>query len=115
MLRRIVGICLAAAVSLPASADDSWYGIVKREPGADSQQWLVGSRPVNPGSDAQISTDVGPLDIGACVRISGAEGRVEELSTRAMSHCDKTDYEAYFAQYRAIADKADANGVRAGE
>jgi hypothetical protein len=106
---------LTLAVSLPAAADDAWYGIVKRKPDADYQQWLVGSKPVNLGAATAVSTDVGPLDIGACAQIIGADGRVDELSTRAMSHCDKTDYDAYFAQYRAIAEKAaskaDASGM----
>ncbi len=106
MTRALLGILLSLSVSLPAVADDAWYGIVKRKPDADYQQWLVGSKPLNLGAETAVSADVGPLDIGACAKIIGADGRVDELSTRAMSHCDRTDYDAYFAQYRAIADKA---------
>ncbi len=110
MMRTIVVLILGLAVSLPAVADDDWYGIVKRKLDGDSQQWLVGSKPVNLPADSDISTDVGPLDIGACARISGAGDSVEKLGTQAMRYCDKTDYDTYLAQYKAIAEKGGSEG-----
>lgn len=106
MIRAILSLFLGLAVALPAVADDAWYGIVKRKPAGDYQQWLVGSKQLNIATDTDIATDVGPFDIGACAEVDGANGRVEELGTRAMSHCDKTDYDAYLAQFKAIAERA---------
>ncbi len=107
MIRVILGLSLGLAVVLPAAADDAWYGIVKRKPSGDYQQWLVGSEQLSIAEGTLISTDVGPFDIGACAEVENVDGRVGKLDTRAMSHCDQTDYDAYLAQFKVIAERAE--------
>jgi len=77
-----------------------WYGIVKQELPGDARQWLVGSEPVKLGADADLSPKVGPWAVGACAEVQQAEGAAISVATRTMSHCDSTDYQAYFARYR---------------
>ena len=107
MIRAIMSLSLGLAVALPAAADDAWYGIVKRKPDGDYQQWLVGSKQLSIAEGIPIAADVGPFDIGACAKVDSADGRVGKLGTHAMSHCDQTDYDAYLAQFKAIAEGAE--------
>jgi hypothetical protein len=107
MIRAILSLSLGLAVALPAVADDAWYGIVKRKPNGDYQQWLVGSKQLSIAEGTAISTDVGPFDIGACAEVDSVDGGVGKLGTRSMSHCDQTDYDDYLAQFKAIAERAE--------
>ena len=88
MIRLWALVSLAMAFSAIAWADDSWYGIVKQEPLADDSQWKAGR-----------------LEVGACTQVEAEDGVIGTAITRAMSHCDDTDYDAYFASFKSLGEK----------
>lgn len=105
MIRLWALVSLAMAFSAIAWADDSWYGIVKQEPLADDSQWKIGDAGLRMGSDADIKLKAGRLEVGACAQVEAEDGVIGTAITRAMSHCDDTDYDAYFASFKSLGEK----------
>ena len=103
MIRAIAGLALGMVVSVAAAGEDSWYGIVKKEPQGDYQQWFIGDQELSMGQEVKIKMLAGPLDIGACAELNVADGVIQWLKTRPMSQCDDTDYDAYLAGFMELA------------
>jgi hypothetical protein len=105
MIRALACVTLGLAVSLPAFSADTSFGVVTRAPDSTYQYYLVGGNQLQVAGDTQVKTSVGPFEVGACAEIDAAGGVIQEIQTRSMSYCDKTDYDAYFAQFASIATK----------
>jgi hypothetical protein len=103
MIRAISCLVLGMAVSATAVCDESRYGIVKKEPQGDYSQWFIGDKELSMGEDASIKMLSGPFDIGACAQFNVTDGVIQWLTTRPMSHCDSTDYDAYLAGFMRLA------------
>ncbi len=105
MIRPILMVLLGAAVSLPAQSDESWSGIVKKEPQGDYTHWFIGDSQLSMDEDTRIKIRVGRLEVGACTDVDSDGEAIRKVTTRPMRKCDHTDYEAYFASFKALGEQ----------
>lgn len=105
MLGKFVALVAGAALTVSAFADESWSGIVKQEPQGDNVHWLIGDNELTMNENTRIKVSVGRLEVGACAQVDADGQAIEKVTTRPMSRCDDTDYDAYFEMFRSLAAK----------
>ena len=99
MIRATVALVVGMLLCAGVAADEIRHGIVKQEPEDDYTHWFVGSEQLDMAEGASVKEKVGPLEVGACAELDVADGVIQTATTRPMSDCDLTDYDAYLSSF----------------
>ncbi len=86
------GLLIAAscfALSIPAFADEEFYGTVESRPTENPGMWVVSGQQVEVTDKTEIDNDHGPLVVGSCVEVEHNKGVVEELESAKPAKCGK--------------------------
>lgn len=105
MVRKFTVLGLAVSLPLAALGDESWNGIVKKEPQGEYAHWYIGSQQLDTNAESKIKERAGRLEVGACARVTVAGAVIESVKTEPMHDCDNTDYEAYFESFRVLGEQ----------
>jgi hypothetical protein len=66
---------------------DSVIGIVKEKPEGTNGIWKINDRSVEVDEGTEFSADFGPVEMGACVKVSYDEVVAETIESRPENRC----------------------------
>ena len=86
------GLLIAASClmfSLPAFADEEFYGTIESRPTENPGIWVVSGQQVEVTDKTKIDNDHGPLVVGSCVEVEHEKGVVKEIESAKPVKCEK--------------------------
>jgi hypothetical protein len=64
-----------------------FYGIVQARPESTQGEWVIGGRTFTADAGTEIDESEGNLVLGSCAKIKIRNGRVHEIESESMHHC----------------------------
>lgn len=75
------------AFSMPAFADEEFYGTIDSRPTENTGIWVVSGQQVEVTAKTEIDNDHGPLVVGSCVEVEHKKGVVKEIESAKPAMC----------------------------